>query len=97
MGKQAILTCTNLSKSYGSLQVVNEISLTVNSGEFLSIVGKSGSGKTTLLSLLSGLERPTKGQIAINQKDINTATEDELALFRRKNVGFVFQSMAALT
>jgi putative ABC transport system ATP-binding protein len=92
MGNQPILTCSNLSKSYDSLQVVKAIALSVDSGEFVSIVGKSGSGKTTLLSLLSGLERPTNGQITINDKDINAATEDELALFRRENVGFVFQS-----
>jgi putative ABC transport system ATP-binding protein len=92
MGKQPILTCSKLSKDFGSLRVVRNVSLTVDSGEFVSIVGKSGSGKTTLLSLLSGLERPTDGQIFINQKDINAATEDELALFRREHVGFVFQS-----
>jgi len=92
MSKQTILTCSNLSKDYGSLQVVKGISLTVEEGEFVTIVGKSGSGKTTLLSLLSGLERPTKGQVVLNQKEITSASEDELALFRREYVGFVFQS-----
>ena len=61
-------------------------------GEFVCIAGKSGSGKTTLLSLLSGLERPTSGHVKLGGKDITGATEDELALFRRKNVGFIFQS-----
>jgi putative ABC transport system ATP-binding protein len=92
MNEKRLLTCSNLSKDYGSLKVIKGVSLTVNSGEFVSIVGKSGSGKTTLLSLLSGLERPTKGQIVIDDKNINSANEDELALFRRENVGFVFQS-----
>jgi ABC-type lipoprotein export system ATPase subunit len=92
MSKQAMLTCSDLSKDYGSLQVVKGISLTVESGEFIGIVGKSGSGKTTLLSLLSGLERPTKGWVILNDKEITSASEDDLALFRRENVGFVFQS-----
>jgi putative ABC transport system ATP-binding protein len=92
MSNQTILSCSNLSKSYGSLQVVKNVSLGVVPGEFVTIVGKSGSGKTTLLSLLSGLERPSEGQITINNKNINSATEDELALFRREHVGFVFQS-----
>jgi putative ABC transport system ATP-binding protein len=92
MSKQTILTCSHLSKNYDSLQVIQDVSLNVVPGEFVSIVGKSGSGKTTLLSLLSGLERPTEGKITINNKDINSATEDELALFRREHVGFVFQS-----
>ena len=92
MSKQAMLTCSDLSKDYGSLQVVKGISLTVESGEFIGIVGKSGSGKTTLLSLLSGLERPTKGWVILNDKEITSASEDDLALFRRENIGFVFQS-----
>jgi putative ABC transport system ATP-binding protein len=92
MSKQAMLTCSDLSKDYGSLQVVKDISLTVESGEFIGMVGKSGSGKTTLLSLLSGLERPTKGWVILNDKEITSASEDDLALFRRENIGFVFQS-----
>ena len=61
-------------------------------GEFVALVGKSGCGKTTLLSLLSGLERPSKGQVMINGSEITNATEDDLALLRRDNVGFIFQS-----
>lgn len=92
MSKLNILIGANLSKTYGELAVVKDVSLSVKDGEFVSLVGKSGCGKTTLLSLLSGLERPTKGQVMLNGKEITDASEDELALFRRDNVGFIFQS-----
>lgn len=92
MSKSNILVGANLSKTYGELEVVKDVSLSVKDGEFVSLVGKSGCGKTTLLSLLSGLERPTKGQVMLNGKEITDASEDELALFRRDNVGFIFQS-----
>ena len=92
MNKADILMGANLSKKYGSLEVVKDVSLTVKEGEFVSLVGKSGCGKTTLLSLLSGLERPTKGQVILNGKEITGASEEELALFRRNHVGFIFQS-----
>lgn len=68
------------------------VSLSIDTGEFVCLAGKSGSGKTTLLSILSGLERPTSGHVKLDGKDITSATEDELALFRRENVGFIFQS-----
>jgi len=92
MNRSAILSGTDLSKKYGDLEVVKGVSLTVDAAEFVCLVGKSGCGKTTLLSILSGLERPTKGQVVLNGKEINSASEDELALFRRGNVGFIFQS-----
>ena len=92
MNDSKILSGTGLSKSYGELEVVKNVSVSVNAGEFVCLVGKSGCGKTTLLSLLSGLEHPTKGQVILNGKEINGASEDELALFRRENVGFIFQS-----
>jgi ABC-type lipoprotein export system ATPase subunit len=92
MNNGNILSGEGLSKKYGSLEVVKDVSINVDAGEFVSLVGKSGCGKTTLLSLLSGLERPTKGEVVLNGKKINGASEDELALFRRKNVGFIFQS-----
>jgi putative ABC transport system ATP-binding protein len=92
MNNGTILSGKGLSKKYGDLEVVKGVSVTINTGEFVSLVGKSGSGKTTLLSLLSGLERPTSGQVTLKGKDITSATEDELALFRRENVGFIFQS-----
>jgi len=92
MSRSAILAGEGLSKKYGSLEVVKGVSISVGVGEFVCLVGKSGCGKTTLLSLLSGLERPTKGDVVLNGKKINGASEDELALFRRQNVGFIFQS-----
>ena len=92
MNNESILESTGVSKAFGSLQVVNGVSLRVAAGEFLCIVGKSGSGKTTLLSLLSGLELPTSGRVSLNGKEITAMSENELALFRRDNVGFVFQS-----
>jgi len=92
MNNSKILSGTNLSKKYGELEVVKGVTLSVAAGEFVCLVGKSGCGKTTLLSLLSGLERPTRGDVLLNGKKINGASEDELALFRRENVGFIFQS-----
>jgi putative ABC transport system ATP-binding protein len=92
MSKSIILSCMGLSKKYGDLEVVKGVSLVVNEGEFVCLVGKSGCGKTTLLSLLSGLEKPTQGKVSLGGREITTSSEDELALFRRKNVGFIFQS-----
>lgn len=92
MNKGIILSGKGLSKKYGHLTVVKEVSLSIGTGEFVCLVGKSGSGKTTLLSLLSGLELPSEGKVLLDGKDITTATEDELALFRRDTVGFIFQS-----
>jgi len=92
MNRPDILVGNNLSKRYGNLEVVKGVSLSVAAGEFVCLVGKSGSGKTTLLSLLSGLEYPTSGHVLFDGKDITSATEDELALFRREHVGFIFQS-----
>jgi ABC-type lipoprotein export system ATPase subunit len=92
MSKSTILSGTDLSKKYGDLEVVKNVSLAIDAGEFACLVGKSGCGKTTLLSLLSGLEKPTKGRVILNGKEINGASEDTLALFRRENVGFIFQS-----
>jgi len=92
MTKSSILSGTDLSKKYGDLEVVKGVSLAIDAGEFVCLVGKSGCGKTTLLSLLSGLEKPTKGRVILNGKEMNGASEDVLALFRRENVGFIFQS-----
>jgi len=92
MNKSTILSGTDLSKKYGDLEVVKGVSITVNEGEFVCLVGKSGCGKTTLLSLLSGLEKPTKGKVNLDGREITSSSEDELALFRRDNVGFIFQS-----
>jgi putative ABC transport system ATP-binding protein len=92
MNNGAILTGAGLSKQFGDLRVVKDVSLSISRGEFVCLAGKSGSGKTTLLSLLSGLERPTEGHVKIDGRDITGSNENELALFRRENVGFIFQS-----
>ena len=92
MSKSTILSGTDLSKKYGDLEVVKGVSMAVEAGEFVCLVGKSGCGKTTLLSLLSGLEKPTQGKVNLGGREITTSSEDELALFRRNNVGFIFQS-----
>jgi putative ABC transport system ATP-binding protein len=88
----SIVEATNLSKSFGQLKVVDSVSLEVESREFLAIEGPSGSGKSTLLGLLAGLDRPDSGSILMNGKEMTLMGEDEQALFRRHNVGFVFQS-----
>jgi ABC-type lipoprotein export system ATPase subunit len=92
MHNHSILSAADLNKAFGDLQVIKGVSLEVQKGEFVAIVGKSGSGKTTLLSLLSGLERPSSGRVALNGQDITDVSEDELALIRRRSVGFIFQS-----
>ena len=92
MSNPDILAGNSLTKKYGDLEVVKGVNITVAVGEFVCLTGKSGSGKTTLLSILSGLEYPTAGTVMLDGKDISTVTEDELALFRREHVGFIFQS-----
>jgi len=92
MNNHNIISATDLNKTFDALQVVKGVNLSVRTGEFISIVGKSGSGKTTLLSLLSGLERPSSGRVTLNGRDITDSSENELALFRRNTVGFIFQS-----
>ena len=92
----AILEAKALNKTYTvdhqNIMVLNDISLTVEPGEFLVIAGSSGSGKTTLLTLLSGLDKPTSGRVFIDQQDITDASEDDLAPLRNRMIGFVFQS-----
>ena len=90
-----ILEARQISKVYTiedrKIPVLDNISLTVPQGEFLVIEGSSGSGKTTLLSLLSGLDKPTTGQVFIEEVDITDSSEDDLAPLRNKVIGFVFQ------
>lgn len=93
---ELILTASNLQKNFGGLAIIKNVSLSLAAGEFVSLVGKSGSGKTTLLSLLSTLELPSSGSVTLCGKDILTAAEKELALFRRANIGFIFQSFHLL-
>ena len=75
MNNGVLLSGKSLSKDYGDLKEVRDVSLSVKAGEFVCLVGKSGCGKTTLLSLLSGLERPTSGQVMLDGKDVTNATE----------------------
>jgi putative ABC transport system ATP-binding protein len=91
----SVLKAVNLKKYYGagdSVKAVDGIELAVESGEFVSVVGSSGSGKSTLLHLLGGLDRPTEGSVEINGRPIFEMKDDELTIFRRRNIGFVFQS-----
>ena len=86
-----IITVKNLTKTLGKVKAINDVSFAVRKEEFLAIQGHSGSGKTTLLSLLSGLEKPDQGEIIFDGKNITSMNEEELALFRRNNIGIVFQ------
>jgi putative ABC transport system ATP-binding protein len=87
-----IVTVNNLSKTLGDVKIIDGISFDIKEGEFLAIQGPSGSGKTTLLGLIAGLEKADEGNVLIGGEDLSSMTEDQLALFRRNNVGFVFQS-----
>lgn len=74
------------------VKALSQIDLSISKGEFTSLVGPSGSGKTTLLNIMSGLEKATSGEVLLLGKDINSMTENELALFRRDHIGFIFQA-----
>jgi putative ABC transport system ATP-binding protein len=89
-----MLKVNNLSKVYGNKVVFNvlkNISFSIDAGEFVGIMGPSGSGKTTLLNMVSTIDKPTSGEVFINNKNILNIKKDELSLFRRKELGFVFQ------
>ena len=90
-----ILKVENLTKVYGSgnnkVVALDNVSFSVEKGEFVSIVGASGSGKSTLLHLLGGVDRPTSGKVLINDTDIFKMNDDELAIFRRRQVGLIYQ------
>ena len=90
-----ILKVENLVKTYGEgdniVNAVDNISLSVNKGEFVAIVGASGSGKSTLLHLLGGVDRPTSGKNYIDGNEINNMNNDKLAIFRRRQIGIVYQ------
>lgn len=91
-----ILRTENLCKYYGNgeneVRAVQHANLEIKKGEFVAIVGKSGSGKSTLLHMLGGLDNPTSGKVFIRGKDIFSYKEDALAIFRRRKIGFIFQS-----
>ena len=91
-----VLQTHNLKKYYGSgdttVKALDGVSLSVSDGEFAAIVGTSGSGKSTLLHLLGGLDRPTDGKVMIEDRDIFSLEDNALTIFRRRKIGFVFQS-----
>jgi lipoprotein-releasing system ATP-binding protein len=86
-----IIKATNIRKSFGSLQVLKGISVTIQKGEIVTIVGASGAGKTTFLQISGTLLKPTEGVVSINGTEINSLHEKELAKFRNRHIGFVFQ------
>lgn len=90
-----ILKVENLTKSYGKgeakVDAIKNINLSINKGEFVAIVGPSGSGKSTLLHLLGGVDKPTSGKVYINDVDIYNLKEKDLSIFRRRNVGLIYQ------
>jgi len=91
-----ILNAKNLKKQYGSgetaVHALDGVDISIEKGEFAAIVGTSGSGKSTLLHMLGGLDRPTDGTVTVDGKDIFSLNDEELTIFRRRKIGFVFQN-----
>ena len=91
-----ILQTKNLKKYYGEepniTRAVDGVDLSVNKGEFVAIVGTSGSGKSTLLHMIGGLDTPTSGSVIVHEKELSQMNDEELTIFRRRNIGFVFQN-----
>ena len=91
-----ILTTEKLKKIYetpsGKVYALDGVSVSVSEGEFIAVVGSSGSGKTTFLNMIGGLDRPTAGQVQIRSKPLGSLSSEELTIFRRRNIGFVFQN-----
>ena len=81
----------NIHKSFGDLEVLKGVNLSIEKGEIVAIIGKSGAGKTTLLQLIGTLDRPTNGQVLIDGTDVFTLNDTQLAAFRNKHIGFIFQ------
>lgn len=92
----SILQTEGLKKYYGAgntlVKALDGVDLAVEQGEFVTIVGTSGSGKSTLLHMLGGLDRPTSGKVTVDGRDIFALKDEELTIFRRRKIGFVFQS-----
>ena len=92
----SILKSTNLCKTYGTgeseVKALDHVSISIEDGQFIAIIGTSGSGKSTLLNMLGGLDRPTSGEVLVAGKEIFSMSDEELTIFRRRNIGFVFQN-----
>ncbi len=92
----AILTAQKLKKYYGKepnvVHALDYVDLEIEAGEFVAVVGSSGSGKSTLLHMLGGLDKPTEGTVIVNGHELSKMTDEQLTIFRRRNVGFVFQN-----
>lgn len=90
-----ILTVTDLTKIYGKgetqVRALDGVTFEVQKGEFVSIVGTSGSGKSTMLHMIGGLDTPTSGKVVVDGQELNTMNDEQLTIFRRRNIGFVFQ------
>jgi putative ABC transport system ATP-binding protein len=86
-----VITLKKVEKYYGDQKVLKGIDLEVRKGEFVSIIGSSGSGKSTLLNLVGGMDRPEKGQVIVNNAAISSCSDEQLTLYRRTRVGFIFQ------
>lgn len=90
-----ILRVENLRKEYGrgeaQVNALDGISFSVEKGEFVAIIGPSGSGKSTLLHILGGVDRPTSGKVFVNNEDVYKRNEEQLAIFRRREVGLIYQ------
>ena len=93
---ETILRTEKLCKYYGrgssAVKAVDNVDISIGKGEFVSVIGKSGSGKSTLLHLLGGLDRPTSGRVFLSDIDLYSVKEDELAVIRRRRIGFIFQA-----
>ena len=98
--KEIVLTAEHLTKTYetesGKVHALNGVSLELERGRFYAITGRSGSGKSTLLHLLSGLDQPTSGRVLVDGEDLSSYTDAQMAVFRRRNMGFVFQQFNLL-
>jgi len=86
-----MIQLNNIHKSYGSLEVLKGVNLTIEKGKVISIVGASGAGKSTLLQIIGTLDKPDEGTLKVNNIDVSSLKDKELSLFRNKNIGFVFQ------
>lgn len=92
----SILTTTHLTKQYGSepniVKALDDVSISIDPGEFVAIIGTSGSGKSTLLNMLGGLDRPTSGNVKVDNYELGKLKDEDLTVFRRQRIGFIFQN-----